>query len=331
VRTTARFPSVPDERGHYESFYLKASDPAGGRAIWIRHTFHRHPGKPATAAVWMTWFDRDRPRPLAIKHQVGDQGVTAPEGAYVTVGSAEIGPGWARGEVSHEDSAASWDLRFTDRHEALRHLPAEWMYRSRLPRTKLLSPHPGALFDGIAEIDGERVDLAAWPGMVGHNWGSEHAETWIWIHGAGIDGPGSRDYLDLAAARVRLGPVLSPWIANGQLVLAGEAFRLGGLGSIRSTSIDAGASGCRFTVAGGGSKVSGTVAAPAERFVGWLYSNPGGGEHHALNCSISDLHLEVERPGEEPAVLEIAEASVYEFGTEPSAAHGVPIEPFADG
>ncbi len=41
-------------------------------------------------------------------------------------------------------------------------------------------------------IDGERIELDAWPGMVGHNWGAEHAERWIWIHGAGLRGRRAR-------------------------------------------------------------------------------------------------------------------------------------------
>lgn len=331
VRTTARFPAVPPDRGHYESIYLKASAPEGGRAIWIRHTFHRRPGAPATGAVWLTYFDAERRRPRAMKRQVGEQEVSVPEGAYLRVDGAEIGPGWAQGEVALGDSAASWNLRFSDRHAALHHLPAEWMYRSRLPRTKLLSPHPGAVFDGIVEIDGERLEIEAWPGMVGHNWGSEHAETWVWIHGTGLGGPGSRDYFDLAAGRVRVGPVLTPWAANGQLVLAGETIRLGGLGSLRSTSIEAEPTSCRFSVPGkGGVTVRGSVGAPADRFVGWLYSNPGGGEHHALNCSISDLRLTLERAGGETTELALDGAAAYELGTE-ATDHGIPIEPFPDG
>jgi hypothetical protein len=40
VRTEARFPKVPEKAGHYESFYLKLTQPGGGRAAWIRHTVH---------------------------------------------------------------------------------------------------------------------------------------------------------------------------------------------------------------------------------------------------------------------------------------------------
>ena len=33
--------------------------------------------------------------------------------------------------------------------------------------------------------------------MIGHNWGAEHAESWIWIHGATVDDDGARGYVDL--------------------------------------------------------------------------------------------------------------------------------------
>ena len=59
--TAARFPAVPAQRGHYESFYLRAADPAGGRSAWIRHTVHKRPGEAATGALWCTFFDAAAP------------------------------------------------------------------------------------------------------------------------------------------------------------------------------------------------------------------------------------------------------------------------------
>jgi hypothetical protein len=200
------------------------------------------------------------------------------------------------------------------------------MYRAPLPRTKLLSPHPLALFSGSLEIGGERVSLEGWPGMVGHNWGAEHAATWVWIHAALGDG-----YLDLGAGRVKVGPLLVPWIANGQLVVDGEAHRLGGVGAVRSTTIDARPGSCAFSIPGGdGLRVRGRITAPHERTVGWLYSDPGGGEHNSLNSSIADLELSLEQPGREPLELRAEAAATYELGVPPGD-HGVPIEPFPDG
>ena len=66
---------------------------------------------------------------------------------------------------------------------------AAWMYRAPLPRTKLLSPLPGGRASAAADAsDGrtiERRRLARrWSG---HNWGAEHAERWIWLHGASTE------------------------------------------------------------------------------------------------------------------------------------------------
>lgn len=330
MRTEARFPSVPIETGHYESFYMKASDPAGGRAVWIRHTVHKRPGAEPTCAVWMTWFDASAEAPRAAKSRHGAETLSTPDGAYLRVDGSEIGPGWVRGSVSAGGTEASWGLRFTDRHEPLVHLPASWMYEARLPRTKLLSPHPGALFDGTLDIDGERVDISGWPGMVGHNWGAEHAERWIWIHGAGLEGAAEGDYLDIAAGRVRLGPLTTPWIANGRLCLNGSGARLGGLARSLRGRIDARSDGCDFSIGGEGLRVTGRVGAPRERFVAWVYADPGGGEHHALNCSISDLEARVERRGEPAVELRLERGSAYEYGSRDTD-HGVPVQPFPDG
>ena len=78
------------------------------------------------------------------------------------------------------------------------------MYRAALPRTKLESPQPDAVFTGWIEAGGRRTEVAGWRGMVGHNWGSEHAERWVWLHAVGFEeAPGA--WLDVALGRVRVG------------------------------------------------------------------------------------------------------------------------------
>ena len=62
-------------------------------------------------------------------------------------------------------------------------LQAALLYRAPLPRTKLTSPVPAASFDGTIELPGRTLRLDGWRGMVGHNWGCEHAARWIWLHG----------------------------------------------------------------------------------------------------------------------------------------------------
>ena len=106
-----------------------------------------------------------------------------------------------------------------------------------MPKTKFVAPYPDARFSGRLTIDGEPIELDGWPGMIGHNWGTEHAERWVWLEGTGFaDAPGA--YFDAGAARIKLGPWTTPWVPSGMLVLDGEAHRLGGFGRIRSATIE---------------------------------------------------------------------------------------------
>jgi hypothetical protein len=325
MRTEARFPEVAAGSGHYESFYLKAADHRGGRAIWIRNTVHKRPGRPLSGAVWMTWFDRDLPGPRAAKQQVPAGDVGVPTGAYVRVAGSEIGPGWLRGGVAAEEIDASWDLRFDDHAEPLRHLPPS-TYEASLPRTKLLSPHPRVTVDGTLELGGEQIALERWPGMIGHNWGTEHAESWVWIHGATGDG----GYVDMGAGRVRVGRWVTPWVLNGAISHRGRMLRLGGFRRVRGTKLRTEPARCAFTIPGEGATVRGVVSASADQVAGWVYADPVGEDHHSLNCSIADLDLTIERPGMPPEPITVAGAATYEHGTRDKG-HGIPIQPFPDG
>src|SRR5215211_8494996 len=83
VRSEARFPAVERRDGHYESFYIKATQPSGGRGVWIRHTVHKRPDEEPTAAIWLTLFDAGAPSPRATKASFGADQLSAPQGAYI--------------------------------------------------------------------------------------------------------------------------------------------------------------------------------------------------------------------------------------------------------
>ena len=320
---------MPSGAGHYESFYIKACRPGGGEALWIRHTVHKRPDEEPTASLWLTQFDADESSPRATKATYPATDLSVPTGAYIKVGDAILDESAARGSIAEDNLAASWDLTFTDEHEAFHHLPYERMYRGKLPRTKLLSPYPGARFSGTAKVGDKEISLDGWPGMIGHNWGAEHAERWIWIHAADLGG-NKGDYLDVAAGRIKLGPWTTPWIGNGVIVLDGEQYRLGGLDRIYGLNLDEVENGLEFEVPGKGINAKGKISAPAKDFVGWVYADPRGPEHNVINCSIADLELKVERAGERHARLEVPGGAAYELGMRETD-HGFPLQPFPDG
>ena len=325
----ARFPKVAAKRGHYESFYIKACRPGGGQGLWIRHTVHKRPGAEPNASIWFVLFDRDAEGPRATKVTVPAAELSTPAGSWIKVAGAEIGPGRASGAISTDALEASWELTFSGDAEPCRYLPADWLYEAPVPRTKFVAPFPDASFTGRLEIDGNTIELDAWPGMIGHNWGSEHAERWVWLEGTGFEGSGET-YFDAGAARIKLGSRTTPWVPSGMLVLDGERHRLGGLGKVRSASVVESAGECAFVLPGKDVVVRGRVSAPRKDFVGWVYADPDGPEHNTINCSVADLELTIERPAVPARELRLAAGAAYELGMRETD-HGIPIQPYPDG
>jgi len=237
-------------------------------------------------------------------------------GEHLHIGDARLAPGLAE--------SPRWRLTFEGDDQPFPYLPRGWMYRAKLPRTKAESLYPQVRFSGRVENDGRVMELDGWPGMIGHNWGAEHAERWIWLHGATFaEAPGA--VFDAIMGRVRLGRWTVPWIANGFLDLDGERHRLGGLERVRSTQVNEGVEGCAFSLTGADRLVvDGEVVAPRPTLAGWIYSDPGGGQHHVVHSSIADLRLDV---GGRP--LTALGGATYELGMR-EAPDGVAIAPFPD-
>jgi hypothetical protein len=329
VSTRAVFPAVPERAGMYESFYLRAVSPTEPVGLWIRHTVHKDPGRGPRGSVWCTVFDAHRGRPFM--HKLTTDRLSVPDDAWIALGDgagegAVLGPGRAWGRCGE----TRWSLSFRSLERELRHLSREWLYRAPLPRTKLTSPLPSAEFDGVIELEGRPVELRAWPGMVGHNWGSEHAERWIWLHGVAFEGAPAA-WLDVALGRVRIAGRLTPWIANGALAIDGRRYRLGGLAA-RGLRVAESGGGCALTLPGeDGLTVEARADVPGKAAAGWRYSDPGGGDHDVVNCSVSALELHLRLPGGRGArTLHTAHGAAYELGMR-ERDHGVPIAPFADG
>jgi len=212
--------------------------------VWIRHTIWKAPGARPVGSLWCTLFDASWERPVAFKTSIPEP--EAPVGEYVRIGGAAFRAWGVAGP--------HWSLTFEGDAEPFPYLPRSWMYTAKLPRTKAESLYPAARFSGVVELDGRAVSLDGWPGMIGHNWGAEHAERWIWLHGAG---------LDAILGRVRVGRWTLPWLGNGFVELDGVRHRVGGLERARSTHVDEQVDRLRFSLKGaGGLVVDGELEAP---------------------------------------------------------------------
>jgi hypothetical protein len=316
----------------YESFYLRAVAPQQPLGVWIRHTVQKPRGQAPRGSLWCTVFDATRGAPFM--HKLTSEQLRVPRDGWIEIGEGEgegeggsIGADRAEGECG----AAKWSLEIASQDRELRHLPREWLYAAPLPRTKLTSPAPAASFDGTLRIAGEReIELQGWRGMVGHNWGAEHAERWIWLHGIGFEGEPDA-WLDVALGRLKIAGRLTPWVANGALSIAGRRTRIGGLGA-RGLRVQESAEGCTVRLPGEhGVVVEARASVALGTAAGWRYGDPDGGAgHDVVNCSIAALELNMSSPDAPARSLRSAHGTVYELGMR-ERDHGVPIAPFADG
>lgn len=340
MATSAVFPRAPARSRMYESFYLRAVSPEEPVGVWIRYTVDKRRRERPTGSVWCTVFDARRGRPFM--HRLTGEGLGVPAGGWIEVGGARMTPRSAEGKCG----AAEWSLRFASDEPELRHLPGAWLYHTPLPRTKLTSPAPAARFDGVLELSGrDPIELRGWRGMIGHNWGSEHAERWIWLHGVGF-AEQPEAWLDVALGRLKVAGRITPWMANGALSLDGSRYRLGGL-TPRGLDVAETAEGCDLRLAGErGLAVRARIEVPQGAAAEWRYADPDGedqpeigqqpagtpdpapravrfpapqrargGAHDVVNCSVASLELTVKLPGQrEPRTLRTAHGGAYELG-----------------
>jgi hypothetical protein len=119
------------------------------------------------------------------------------------------------------------------------------------------------------------------------------------------------DWLDLTVGRVKVGPVLTPWIANGAISTGGRRRRVSGRAQVDDAPL-------HLQLRAGGVTLEAT--SPRERTVVWEYA----GGHHAANCSAAALEVTVDG-----RTLRTAHGGAYELGMRETT-HGLPVQPFPD-
>jgi hypothetical protein len=318
-----QYAAVPLPRGHYESVYFVATHPSDPRAVWIRTTVRKRPGEEPAGALWATWFSGHGVRAAKL-----DELPVSAAGSDITVGSVRNGPDGSSGEISGDQLCLAWDLTFTPiaGGQRLDHLHPAFLYSAPLPRTKPTSPAPTVTIAGSLRIDGDPVDLTGWTGMLGHNWGTQHAARWIWLRASGLGADGA-GWLDAVLARIRVGPVLTPWTSFGALQLDGVRHPLGGL-LRRDTAVDLDTDGATIRLGGRGVEVVTHARVPLASTVGWKYADPNGHGHEVVNSSVARMTVTVTRGGA-TQVFEPIRRGVLEVGGD-TRAFDVPLQPYPD-
>jgi len=267
--------------GLYESHYVKAADPAGGRAVWLRHTvLSRADGGGQHTTTWLTVFDRGAAEPVVQRRVTDPAAYASPADGWSVCAAGALGPGSADGAMDD----ATWSLRWEAADpEPVPYLPKAWLYDRAVPRSNGVALVPFGRMSGTVSIGGAVVDLDGWPGMVGHNWGSDHAPHWVWMHGAGIGGGGA-SWFDAALARVpTVGSRISGWLGAGMVQLDGSRRRVG----MRGASLDVAGEDVTVRVGVDGGQLEVRATMPAAHTVEWDYAAPHGDGRAVRNCSIA--------------------------------------------
>lgn len=282
--------------GHYESFFLRANHPSRSLAFWIRYTLFSPQDRPedALGELWAVYFDGETSHNVAVKQEVPfSQCAFSPSAFSVRVADALLEPGWLQGTVTSGRHSISLDLHFAGDAEPLFLLPLRF-YKTGFPKAKSLVGLPMAVYNGLLHVDGQEIAIADWLGSQNHNWGSKHTDLYAWGQVAGFDThPDS--FLEVATARVKIGPFWTPYMTPLVLRHEGEEIALNALlqtirakGTFRYFAWN-------FRSETDDVCVEGTITASREAFVGLNYYNPPGGNKHCLNSKIASCQLKLTR------------------------------------
>ncbi len=296
-------PQAP--HGHVESYFLKANDPEGRRAVWLKATVYASDRDPsrAVAEVWAIAFDREAGH-VAVKTGVPYATARfAEDDLDAEIGGSTFTQKLWRGSVTTGERRVAWDLAVSNATAPLVHFPLRSMYEAPFPSSKLVSLVPDASAHGKVRVNGETWSVAGWPMTLGHNWGRRHAPSYAWAHCNVWDGapPGDseRTVFEGFSARIALGPLLSPastflfarsppatkWLARRSFF---------GLGGVEQEST---LRRWKFRSTHGKARLEGELWAETDDFVGLYYSNPDGTTTYCLNSKLARAELIVKAPG----------------------------------
>lgn len=307
-------------RGHVESWFLKANDPCGRRAVWLKWTVwagERAPAR-AVAETWAVTFGTSA-GPTAAKSITPFRSARFERhGLGVAIDGCTLSVTAARGRVESGGRAIADDLSIAALGHPVGHHAADWMYSPAFPGRKLSSPVSTALVSGQVDIGEEHWALVDWPGMVGHNWGRRHPEAYAWGHcNAWDDG----DDLVLEGFTARGSGVIVPAVTMLWARHRGVGY---GFDTLISVARNRGAMTPRrwtFRGADREASIEGEMWAETDDMVGLFYPNPDGTMCHGLASMIANAEVTLRLPRLPSRTMRSSRAAL-EIGTT-DARHGV--------
>lgn len=312
--------------GHYESYFIRANHATLALAFWIRYTIFSPAGRPqeAQGELWAIVFDGERGRHVAVKQAWPLASCRFdPHLLAIELPSAQLGHSHAQGACESGGQRIGWDLRFALGQSPLLLLPPA-LYDGGFPKAKSLVSRPLARFDGTLAVNGDTVAVQGWVGSQNHNWGRQHTDRYAWGQVAGFDDGHGESFLEVASAKLKLGPLWTPWITPIVLRHRGREHRLNAMGRALRARASVQGFDWQFASHGDGVRIEGRIQAPREAFVGLRYANPPGGIKQCLNSKVAHAELTLTHADGTRETLASRQRAAFELLGDDDD-HGVPM------
>lgn len=288
--------SADRPKGHVESFFMKFNDQQSGMAVWLKFTIYAPKDDPAKTVgeCWAIYFDANDPSQMTGMKEtfpIGECRIDT-DPLRLQFGENVFEPGRTSGSLKKDEQTISWDLTWTEGKKPLFLFPADAMYTFRLPKSKAISPFPDSLYSGTVTVNGKKIAVEDFKGMQGHNWGEEHAHHYCWVQGSIFDG-GEDGYFEAFSGKVRIGPVITPFVSLAFLHLDGRLYRFDHWRRWLSGKVDLTTNRWSLEIGSDEHLLRAEVSAPVERFAGLNYYDPTGKLSYCLNSKIADAKIEL--------------------------------------
>ena len=273
--------------GHYEVYYLSATDPASGIGLWIRYTMVAPITGAPTCALW--FMAMDPAGGVRVGRKVSfpvDQLVADPEPFRLAIGDSELSDRGMAGGFGD----VRWELRW-EPGRAYEHVHP-LLRRGKIAKTVLTLPHADLSIDGTVAFGDRELTLSGARGGQAHLWGSKHANRWAWVHCNDFAGHAGAFVDGVSVFVPRFGREIGPstpvvgrfrdddFVANGPAAV------------VRAPSTF-GLTSWRFEATAGKRRIVCEVDAPRESLVGVTYNDPDGDLAYCYNSEASSMRISV--------------------------------------
>ncbi len=281
------------ENGFYEVYYIKFNHLSTHTACWIRYTLLSPVRGESVAELWAIFFDSKNPSEnLAFKesHPVAEAEYSK-ERFYFRIKDAVISHDSARGRIKKGDNFIIWDLHYEPNLKTFYHYPNAYMYKFKLPRTKVLSPNFTIKINGMVEVNGRKLLCNNEPGQQTHIWGTKHAERWVWANCNSFSN--QEGIFEGLSGEIRVGKFLTPPLTPLYVCYQGREYYMNGLLRAYKNFSLTQLPSWKFTGISGEYSFEGEAWADIENFVGVAYTDPDGEKLWCYNTKVANMKINV--------------------------------------